>query len=927
MPPKNMRRRSPNAPGSRISMPSTNDPSSTSSSSAPRPQRPPRRQNLAHAEVAHKTAEEADTEEHAGSICSICAERVQDWAVGHCPHVVCGDCSHRMRVLYDRKTCVMCNAELRQVAVVPLRHYRPDMDFEQAVALPGAFQDKQVEMWFVDRVRHQQLKNVRGWKCSHKQCIGKGVQESLFANATQLRAHARSEHRAIYCEICFTGRKCFVSEMQLYTMDADRNYSSRLRGHLRKEHPQCRFCRHYYLDDEKLYAHLQETHETCFICERNGRMHEYYVNYEQLENHYRKEHYVCRDEGCRGVVFATQIELQTHEHTRHNDNPRSARARALRVNLQQLHGERDPRRRNVGSPRDVRIEQERQAARRQAFLSSNVVFSGALNYDDAPVPSASDGAPCSSQPYSSSEARASTPGASAPIVTRRVPAEVRRPDDGHFHPLALPRDGEELASRNTILVRTMRSLLDPAAYEQFRMSSGQFHSGKISADEYYDAVTDAFGVRTAVRDILPELVALLPTLLLREPLLQTCLRRTTTKPSSVGYGSQSGTVAGSSSAPVSGTGQEEQFPTLSGAPVPVRAVPQTMRRFGSPGPEEFPRLGRVNKAQGKLASPSSSQSSSSASMSLSRPAPSPRPETTQPQKTAASVLRQTPLSHRLMSQQRVAPMAGSSNVGTGAQLSANAFPALSSVASSSQSSVAAEQEGPSWTSSNSSTSDAPDPDVSMRVGAVWGGVAGSARNRGGKKRGPGRGQGRQPASPPKRAVLGTGDFPDIRAGAQSDNATSSDEQSSQGSVRKPAVINVMEIARARRNAVQKSSLPKVGGSGYGFAWDRKKVQQKKKQIKNSVGQTGINKPKASSESFVPTSFAIAETTNTTNNNEPDEKATLAEGIEEIAIGRGDAGDKEVQSAPEELGVFDPFSYLKKDAEDDDPVASFFGTAK
>lgn len=925
MPPKNMHRRSGNAPGSGSNKPSMTDASSMSSSA--RPRRPTRRQNPAHAEVAQETAEAADVDEHAGNICSICAERVQDWAVGQCPHVVCGDCSHRMRVLYDRKTCVMCNAELRQVSVVPLRHYRADMDFEQAVALPGAFQDKQVEMWFIDRVRHQQLKNVRGWKCSHKQCVGKGVQESVFANATQLRAHARSEHRAIYCEVCFTGRKCFVSEMQLYTMDADRNYSSRLRGHLRKEHPQCRFCRHYYLDEEKLYAHLQENHETCFICERNGRMHEYYVNYEQLENHYRKEHYVCRDEGCRGVVFATQIEVQTHEHTRHNDNPRSARGRALTVNLQQLHGERDPRRRNLESARDVRMEQERQAARRQAFLSSNVVFSGALNFDDAPVPSAADGAPSSSQPYSSSEARSSAPGAAPPSMTRSAPAEVRRPDDGHFHPLAIPRDGEELASRNTILVRTMRSLLDPAAYEQFRMSSGQFHSGKISADEYYDAVTDAFGVRAAVRDILPELVALLPTPLLREPLLQTCLRRTATKPSSVGYLSQSGTAAGSSSVSVSGTGQEEQFPTLNGAPAPVRAAPQTMRRFGTPGPEEFPRLGRVNKPQGNLTSSSSSQGSSSVSLSSSRPAPSPRPETTQPQKTAASVLRQQPLSHRLLSQQRVAPMAGRSNGGTGAQLSANAFPALSSVAGSSRSTVAAEQEGPSWAGSNSSASGAPDPDVSMRVGAVWGGAAANVRNRGGKKRGPGRGQGRRPASPPKRVILGTSDFPDIRAGSQSDNASSSDEQSSQANGRKPAVIDVMEIARARRNTVQKSSLPKVGGSGYGFAWDRKKVQQKKKQIKTSVGQAGANKSKVSPGSSVPTSSAVAETTNSRNNNEPDEKATLAEGIEEIAIETGSAGDKEVQSTPEEPEVFDPYSYLKTDAADDDPVASFFGTAK
>lgn len=777
----------------------------------------------------------------------------------------------------------MCNADLRQVAVVPLRHYRQGMDFEQAVALPGAFQDRQVEMWFIDRARHQQLKNIRGWKCSHKQCNGKGVQESVFANATQLRAHAKSEHRAIYCETCFGGKKSFISEMQLYTLDTDRNYSSRLRGHLKKAHPQCRFCRRYYLDDEKLYAHLQESHESCFICERNGRMYEYYVNYEQLENHYRKEHYVCRDTACRGVVFATQIELQTHEHTRHNENTRGSRPRSLRVNLQQLHGERDPRRRHGETDRDVRIEQERQAARRRAFLSSSVVFSGALQFDDAPVPAPTEETQTSvGNPYSVSEAHSSAGGATT--AARSTVAVPRRPDDGHFYEVELPRDAEELSSRKTILTRTMRSLLDPAAYEQFRLSSGQFQSGKISADEYYDAVSDAFGVRTAVRDILPELVALLPTPLLREPLKQTCLRKTDTKPNRLGYSGPSGANAGPS---VSGARPEEQFPTLSGAPAPPLVTQPPVRRFGAPGPEDFPRLGRVNKPQGNNNSSSSTQpasvgSSSSHPTASVRSGETQRAEISRPQQTAASVLRQAPPPLARIGQPVPAVRSGSA---AGVRLPPSAFPALTPVSRPQESSLAAER-GTNWIAG--SADERPDPDVAMRVGAVWGGAAANAHNRGGKKRGPGRGQGRQPASPPRRALLSSSDFPDIRAGSQSDNGLSSDDHRSQTNGRKPAVLDVMEIAKARRNNLQKSSLPKIGGSGYGFAWERKKAQQKRKQIKTDAAQSGSTQSSTATGIF-PTIRSDSESTNfetndTTEHNRGERDSTgVAADFAEIVV--------------------------------------------
>lgn len=866
----------------------------------------------------------------------------------------------------------MCNTNLNQIVVVPLRHYRQEMDFESAVSLPGAFQDKQVDMWFIDRARHQHLKNVRGWKCSHKQCNMKGVQESVFANSNQLRAHARVEHRAIYCEICFTGNKCFVSELALYTLDADRNYSSRLRGHIRREHPQCKFCRVHYLDDEKLYSHLQEVHETCSVCERNGRMHEYYVNYEQMENHYRREHYVCHDEGCRGVVFATQIELQAHEHARHSDLSRHPRARALRVNLQQLHGDRDPQRRDVHAPQNVRVEQERQAARRRAFLSSIVIFSGALNFDDGSTPTPaeasnnvsqlqpspqsrnnSSGSASSSRPRPTSsvlspptQARGSSSASAASNTSTGVAHEARRPDDGHFHPLVLPRDQEEFQARNKLFVRTMRSLLDPAAYEQFRMSSGQFHSGKITADQYYDAVTDAFGVRAAVRDILPELVALLPTPLLREPLLRICLQRTNTKLDVVSSFASSGSRPESSDQRQI---QEEQFPSLSGNTTPALVPSPPMRRFGAPRPEEFPRLNRVNKSQGNVApaanpkslpsSSSSNAASSSSAESSAGPSNSVKPANSQPQRTAASVLREAFASSTVTAQQKTSGAIRQTGPSSGVQFSASAFPALGRsprpVTANTPQSLAGEASNrPSWVDSNRSIDDAPSPDVSMRVGAVWGGAASRGRGQGSKRRGPGRGpgRGRRPASPPRHVVQNSV-LPDIRTSGDAEGSSSAAEgRNSEVSDRQAKVIDATEIAKAQRNVLQRNNLPKIGGSGYGFAWERKKAQQKRRQIKNDAQQASLSSVTARPAGVGPpiASSNNGTSTNSESNNSSADASEKAESTstrpeEREGLDLQDA-DSQADSAPVEGQYFDPYSYLKENSSQDEAVASFFGNA-
>lgn len=864
--------------------------------------------------------------EDPSTICSVCANKAADWAIGPCRHHICGDCMHRMRVLYGRKTCVICSQPQCHLVVIPLSDWRETLSYEDACAIPNLTYDSDIDMSFVDPARLTQLRAVRGFKCSHKACVGRPASETVFANSTQLRAHARTEHHAIYCDICMKGERAFVSELQQYPLDQGRNASSSLRGHLRKTHPQCQFCKTFYLDDDKLYAHLQEAHETCSICERNGRIHEYYLNFSELERHYDKEHFTCNDEGCRGVVFPTAIELQAHQHLRHGAGGIGAagRSRALRVNLQQLHEGGNSR----SAADEVARERQHQMARRRAFLSTQAVFAGALNLDDTatdvelpfidPDTSASTAtiprtAPAQ-QPGSSSAPQSST----VPRTAARADPELppRPPDDGKFHPTRLPRDASEAQARNAVLVRRMRSKLDPAAYELFRQSSARFHDGSIDGDAFYDEAIDAFGFRAAIRDILPELVSLLPSALLRKDLARVCFRRTGT-PDNEAAGLLEGVISGASSTPAGAAntnrsdgdgspsgaensdragnaggaasgGGTEQFPTLNGGPAPPVRAPR-LRRFGAPGPEEFPRLGKANNNTDATKN-EIGQSNNDAS---SRPKPS-----SSSGRTVASALKESGIATpaRIFGNRGVtiggsgatstagsstAPAASSSAsvlTATKAPVTSvspvptirNMFPALpsrgsgpstggggsgsstmihhqpSSVKNSSitpLSQTAFPALGGSSTQAGGDVSDGhgdgpvseeegPSADVSLRAGAVWGGAAGQAYGEK-KKRGPGQGRGRRPATPPRLA------FPSLPTDSESAPA-----------VRKSTVVDIRERERERLKALQQSSLPKIGGSGYGFAWERKKAQQKRKEIRSGAGgsNTGMPQPPAGASS-------------------------------------------------------------------------------
>ncbi|XP_039061843.1 E3 ubiquitin-protein ligase HEL2-like isoform X2 [Hibiscus syriacus] len=166
-----------------------------------------------------------------------------------------------------------------------------------------------------------------------------------FRNIEQLKAHLFHQHRLVMCNLCLEGRKVFICEQKLYTRaqlnqhintgDSEVDGTESERGGF-MGHPICEFCKTPFYGDNELYSHMSTEHYTCHICQRQHPGHyEYYKNYDDLEIHFRQDHYLCEDEAClakKFIVFQSEAELKRHNTIEHGGRmSRAQRTAALQI--------------------------------------------------------------------------------------------------------------------------------------------------------------------------------------------------------------------------------------------------------------------------------------------------------------------------------------------------------------------------------------------------------------------------------------------------------------------------------------------------------------------------------------------------------------------------------------------------------------------
>lgn len=196
--------------------------------------------------------------------------------------------------------------------------------------------------------------------------------EEAFENWAELKRHVKSAHQRVCCDLCIRHKKIFSHEHTLYTQDQLQKHRLEGDASFNKEdetgftgHPECVFCQARFYGADELFEHCRDKHEQCHLCLRKGIQRQYYANYDNLEKHFKKEHYLCQYKECldnKFVVFDSDIDLKAHEVSEHGNGisrqQRGKQTEARRVDVNINYGQQRNTSRASSSRQPVNLSAE-----------------------------------------------------------------------------------------------------------------------------------------------------------------------------------------------------------------------------------------------------------------------------------------------------------------------------------------------------------------------------------------------------------------------------------------------------------------------------------------------------------------------------------------------------------------------------------------
>uniref|UniRef100_A0ACD5TPI1 Uncharacterized protein n=1 Tax=Avena sativa TaxID=4498 RepID=A0ACD5TPI1_AVESA len=294
--------------------------------------------------------------------CAVCADALEWVAYGPCGHrEVCSTCIVRLRFVLEDTLCCICKTDCPSVFVTKAMGDYTKVISDFSVLPTGAGEGKVGEYWyhedtkayFDDADHYNMIRAMCRLSCSvcdnAEDPIGQAAQakrRSRFRSIDQLKGHLFHQHRLYMCNLCLEGRKVFICEQKLYTRtqlaqhtktgDSEVDGSDEVERAGFKGHPSCEFCRNALYGDNELYTHMSREHFSCHICQRlRPAQYDYFRNYDELEMHFRKDHFLCEDEAClvkKFIVFQSDQEIKRHNAMEHGGRmSRSQRNAALQI--------------------------------------------------------------------------------------------------------------------------------------------------------------------------------------------------------------------------------------------------------------------------------------------------------------------------------------------------------------------------------------------------------------------------------------------------------------------------------------------------------------------------------------------------------------------------------------------------------------------
>ncbi len=293
-------------------------------------------------------------DEDEAEVCFICASPVVHNSVAPCNHRTCHICALRLRALYKTRACAHCRTEAKFVIFTDdaTKRYQDfvETDFQETDEVLGIkYEQKEI---------HSDTVLLLRYNCPDESC------DIACRGWPDLHRHVRSMHHKALCDLCTRNKKVFTHEHELFTQQDLKKHEKFGDDHPGavdqsgfKGHPECGFCRQRFYGDDELYTHCRDKHEKCHICDRRNpaRQQQYYVDYDSLEQHFRKDHFLCADQECmdkKFVVFESEMDLKAHQLEAHpNGLTKDARRDARRVDISTFDY-RSPHQDNRGGRRD-----------------------------------------------------------------------------------------------------------------------------------------------------------------------------------------------------------------------------------------------------------------------------------------------------------------------------------------------------------------------------------------------------------------------------------------------------------------------------------------------------------------------------------------------------------------------------------------------
>jgi hypothetical protein len=462
-------------------------------------------------------------------VCFICASPVVHNSLAPCNHRTCHICALRLRALYKTKACAHCRVS-ESITFVTL-----NSNLFQSEAKFVIFTDDAVKRFedFGDK-DFDKVDDVLGIKYQNKEIFDDAVL-LLRYNCPEgdcdvacygwpdLHRHVRNIHHKVMCDLCTRNKKVFTHEHDLFTREelkkhekfGDDNPGAIDQSGF-KGHPECGFCRQRFYGDDELYTHCRDRHERCHVCDRRnpGRQPQYYVDYNSLEEHFKKDHFLCLDQECldkKFVVFGSEMDLKAHQLETHpNELSKDARKDARRVDISAfdyrapLQGDRGGRGRGRGRDPDTEplpastaqplrrdeIAYQRQMAIQSAQSVTSRTFGGHLT---APDPSTSrPGGRNQQQAVTATVNGANSAQSPPPMDSLNLNSHVAAPEG------LTPQDQARRLQHAAVMDRASAMLHhDPSKTAGFRSRVSSYRTSAITASELVDTLLTLFDGPTA----------------------------------------------------------------------------------------------------------------------------------------------------------------------------------------------------------------------------------------------------------------------------------------------------------------------------------------------------------------------------------------------------------------------------------------------